>query len=326
MVKSRLRLRRGVALMATMLAIALMTILVGDFTTSAALGYRSAANQADELKAHYLARSAVAVGLAILEQSSIANTPINNGTTGSSIHDSLDQPWAQPAAPVPIDGGYASVAIADEDRKLNVNLLLGNRGDIDPNMEPIFGRLIENLGLSPDLLPVLEDWLDADNVARDGGAEADFYLTLTPPYEPRNGPIPTVYDLRMLKGVDDAAFIKLSQCLTAVPTRQINVNTAPPEVLAALSPALENDPSVVQEIVARRLTAPYLSITDLKNEASLPNDPQFQSLLAVRSNFFTIIGEGDFAGARKRIYATFKRGEINPVTGAQFALVVWHED
>lgn len=312
--------------MATMLAIALMTILVVDFTTSAALGYRSAANQADELKAYYLARSGVEVGLAILEQSSIANTPVNNGTTGASIHDSLDQPWAQPPAPVPIDGGHASVTIIDEDRKLNVNLLLGGRGNIDPSVEPIFGRLIQNLGLPPDVLPVLEDWLDPDSIERDGGAEADFYLRLSPPYEPRNGPIPTIYDLRMLKGVDDGTFLKLAQCLTAVPIRQVNVNTAPPEVLAALSPALEADPSVVGQIVSRRLTAPFLSITDLKNEASLPNDPGFESLISVRSNFFTIIGQGDFAGARKRVYSTFKRGEIQPTTGAQFSLVAWHGD
>jgi general secretion pathway protein K len=207
-----------------------------------------------------------------------------------------------------------------------VNQRLGGRGDFDQTMEPVFGRLIQNLGLSPDLLPVLEDWLDADSIERDGGAEADFYLRLTPPYEPRNSPIPTVYDLRLLKGVDDAAFIKLSGYLTAVPVRQVNVNTAPPEVLAALSPTLENDPGIVSEIASRRLLAPFLSVTDLNNDASLPNDPHFQSMLAVRSNFFTIIGQGDFAGARKRVYSTFKRGEIRPNSGAQFSLVVWHED
>ena len=59
---------RGVALLATIVAIALMTLLVVDFTNSAALGYRSAANQADSLRARYLGRSGVAVGLAMLAQ------------------------------------------------------------------------------------------------------------------------------------------------------------------------------------------------------------------------------------------------------------------
>ena len=36
---------RGIALLATLLAIALMTILVVDFATTSALGYRAAANQ-----------------------------------------------------------------------------------------------------------------------------------------------------------------------------------------------------------------------------------------------------------------------------------------
>jgi len=44
---ARCRDERGVALLATMLAIALMTLIVVDFTSSSALGYHSAANQAN---------------------------------------------------------------------------------------------------------------------------------------------------------------------------------------------------------------------------------------------------------------------------------------
>lgn len=320
--------RRGVALLATMLAVALMTILVVDFTTSTALGYRSAANQADELRAYYLAKSGVQVGLAVLTQSVIANSPAPNAPPQNSYHDSLDQLWAQPAPPVPVDGGLASTQIIDEERKINLNLLFdARRRQPDQTWTPIIERVIANAGASPDLLPILVDWLDPDSIESQGGAEADYYLRLMPPYEPRNGPMPTIFDLRMVKGMDDATFINLSRFLTAGPLSQtkINVNTAPPEVLAALAPELENDPSLVQSIIQARTEAPFLSTNDLNNRVSgVPQSQPFQRLLTTASNDYLITGEGDFAGARKRIYSTFRRNRMN--SGASFILNYWHED
>ena len=56
----RMRLRckseREIALLATMLAIALMVIIVVDFTSSSALGYLSAASHANEDSAHLIWR------------------------------------------------------------------------------------------------------------------------------------------------------------------------------------------------------------------------------------------------------------------------------
>ena len=321
------RYSRGIALLATMLAIALMTLLVIDFTTSAALGYRSAANQADELRAYYLARSGVAAGLAVVERSALANADRGNGTTASSAHDSLDQAWAMPIPPIPLDGGWVTVSIVDEDSKIGVNQIYDIRNRrVDPVWSPIIERLLANIGVSIDLLPVLEDWLDPDSVETQGGAEADYYLRLAPPYEPRNNLIPTIYDLRMLKGMDDPTFIKLTHFFTALPLKQVNVNTASPEVLAALTPELENSPDEVKEILATREIEPFTDINKLFNEVhGLPQDPKFKGLLSVGSSYFTITGEGDFAGARKRIYSTFKRVPMQP-RGAGFILAAWHED
>jgi general secretion pathway protein K len=322
------RYQRGIALLATMLAIALMTLLVAEFTTSAALGYRSAANQADELRAYYLARSGVQVGLAVLEQSALTIQAQNANASSQSNYDSLDQPWALPLPPIPVDGGMVTTNIVDEDRKINVNLYLNSRThQPDQVWAPIIVRLLSNIQVSLDILPILTDWLDPDSIESEGGAETDYYLTLTPPYEPRNGPIPTIYDLRMLKGMDDLTFVKLSLFLTAVtPQAKVNVNTAPPEVLASLAPELENDPSLVEAIVKTRMSAPFTVITDLQNRVSgLPTGANFMSLLTTQSSCFSITSEGDFAGTRKRIYATFKRGGIQE-DSVSFSMISWHED
>ena len=57
---------RGVALLAVLLGIALMTLVVMDFAMTSGLGFVSAANQANELRAGYLARSGINVGLGLL--------------------------------------------------------------------------------------------------------------------------------------------------------------------------------------------------------------------------------------------------------------------
>jgi general secretion pathway protein K len=294
-----------------------MTLLVVDFTTSAGLGYRAAANQADELRAYYLARSGISVGLAVLEQSSLADAQ------DSKAYDSLDQPWAQPVPPVKIDGGTVTAQIIDEARKIDINLLFDARQRaVNGRYAETLLRLFSNLHVSPDLLPILIDWLDPDSVESDGGAEADYYLRLIPPYEPRNGPMPTIGDFRMLKGVDDATFILLQRYLTTMPETRVNANTASPEVLASLTPETENDPSLVNEMVQARAVTPFTTITDVTN---LPGVGQYvgqlSPLLTTRSTYFTIIGQGDFAGARKRVYATFRRN----MNGTAM-LMNWHED
>ena len=311
------RSERGIALLATMLAVSLMTILVVDFTTSSQLSYRAAANQADELRALYLARSGIQVGIAVLERDSIGDSQQEHP------YDSLNDIWAVPVPPIPVDGGTVSVSIIDEARKLDINRLYNLRQrQIDGNYAQIIARLFEGIGVSTDLIPVLADWLDPDSVDSPGGAEADYYLQLTPPYEPRNGPMPTIGDLRALKGVDDATFMRLAQYLTTVPEARVNANTASPEVLAALTPELSNSPDLVKEIIAARGYRPFLAVTDVAN---LPGIGQFAAhltpLITTRSAYFMIIGQGEIAGARRRIYAVFRRN-----SNGSAMLISWHED
>jgi general secretion pathway protein K len=319
--KRQRRYDRGIALLATMLAVSLMTLLVVEFSTSAALGYRAAANQANELRAYYLARSGIQVGLAMLVQDSAIKSVTKNP------HTSLDQVWAQPIPPIPVEGGTVSISIVDEERKLNINKLFNQQRRVpDEQYAEILTRLLSNIGLSPALVPILIDWLDPDSIESDGGAEADYYLRLIPPYEPRNGPMPTIGDLRMLKGMDDLTFLRLSRYLTTIPVGTgpccVNANTAPPEVLAALTPETETDPDFVKQIVDVRSIRPFSNLTDMLNLPGVGTKGEhLKPLLTVDSDFFQITAQGDFAGARKRIYAIYRRN----LNGTAL-LVNWHED
>ena len=303
MVNAAKKSERGVALLVTMMALALMTMLVMDFTTSASLGYRSAAGQANELRAEYLARSAISVGLSLLstdaQQDALAKTP----------HDGLDEQWAMPYPPVPLGGGGSPGV--DRRRSAQDRHQPAHQSAHRTAQSPylaIVERLFTNIGVSPAIIPAIVDWLDPDGIESPGGAEADYYLRLIPPYEPRNGPMPTIGDLRMIRGVDDATFLRLQQFLTAAPEPRVNINTAPPEVIAALVPQLSNDTSMVKQIIQARSVQPFLMITDVGNLAGLGDAATpLMKLITTRSAYFTLTGVGVFAGTRRRISGTFRR-------------------
>ncbi len=317
MVASRFRNQRGIALLTALLAVALMTVVVVDFTTSSALGYLSAANQANELRASYLARSAVNVGLALLAEDS------RTDALSRQPFDSLADVWAVPFPPIPVGGGTVNLYIEDEARKFNINQLVNPaNGQVNNVAIEQAIRLFNIVGVSPAIVPAIIDWLDRDSVETPGGAEADYYLRLIPPYAPRNGPMPTIGDLRMVRGVDDAIFIRLKQFLTVMPEPRVNANTAPPEVLACLEPELAENPRVVTEIVEARAVVPFQTVLDVANLPGLGTlSTRLTQVLTTRSLYFTINGLGVYAGARKLVSASFRRN----MNGTAF-LASWQEN
>ncbi len=56
-------------------------------------------------------------------------------------------------------------------------------------------------GMTVEVADAILDWLDEDDDPRPYGAEVDYYSTLPTPYEPANGPITSVEELLLVKGV-----------------------------------------------------------------------------------------------------------------------------
>ncbi len=317
MVKRRKKNERGIALLVVLMGIALMTLIIIDFSTAAALNYLSAANQTNELRAYYLARSAISVGLGLLAEDS--RTDAQNQTP----YDGLTDVWAVPFPPMDVDGGKVSLSIIDEARKLDLNQLINpQNGQFNEQFAAELVRLFTILGVSPEIIPAIADWINPANIESPGGAGMDFYMRLRPPYAPRNSPMPTIGDLRLIKGVDEATFNRLQPFLTVSPETVVNANTAPPEVLAALLPQLMDDPQIVKEIVMARTLMPFTNTTDIANLPGLGTIGQaLTQVVTTRSTYFTIAAMGTFAGSRKLVYSTFRRQGNGTAT-----LMSWQED
>jgi general secretion pathway protein K len=315
MVKRLRKSERGVALLAVLLGIALMTLIVVDFALTSGLGFVSAANQANELRASYLARSAVSIGLALLAADARADTK-----TPTPI-DALTDVWAVPFPPMPLEGGTVSLSIVDEGRKINLNAMVQNGQANLPAMQKV-QRLFTILDVKPELVQGIIDWITPNNGTGLGGGIGDYYAGLKPPYQPRYGAMPTIGDLSMVQGFNEAIFNRVSPFLTVMPETAVNANTAPPQVLAALEPELTEDQKIVLSIIEERTIRPFTQPTDIANLPGLGEIGQrLQKDVDMRSQFFTITGTGLYAGARKIITATFHRESTGIGT-----LAAWHED
>jgi len=312
---------RGVALLAVLLGVALMTLVVVDFAMTSGLGFVSAANQANELRAYYMARSGISVGLAMLAQDERAKTQAPASSTSGTAPETLGDAWAAAIPTVGLEGGNVSVSIVDEARKININQMVVNGAPNQRSMAQV-ERLFTILDVDTALIPGIVQWITPAS-ATAGGGGADYYMGLRPPYQPRGGPMPTIADLQMVKGINEAVFNRLRPFLTVMPENQVNINTASPQVIAALEPELTEDQQIVEEIITERQLRPFSKVTDLIND--IPAVATFGTRLTqdvtVNSKFFTITGMGTYSNARKIVTATFHRETTGIGT-----LQNWHED
>ena len=76
--------------------------------------------------------------------------------------------------------------------------------------------------------------------------------------------MPTIGDLRLVRGIDEITFRRLSPFITVTPSVRVNINTAPPEVLMAVVPALQESPSSLKSILEERVNRPGEGVFSLR--------------------------------------------------------------
>ena len=79
--------------------------------------------------------------------------------------------------------------------------LLGGMGGEMSDLSLAQSLLMALPGMTLDVADAILDWLDEDDEPRPFGAEAEYYTTLPTPYEPKNGPIDSIEELLLVRGV-----------------------------------------------------------------------------------------------------------------------------
>jgi general secretion pathway protein K len=231
--------------------------------------------------------------------------------------DHLGEPWALRLPPMPVENGELVGQIEDQQGTFNVNNLVSD-GKVNAVQLVHFRRLLAILGLPDALAYTLVDWIDTDSQPQpQGGAEDSYYLARDPPYLTANRPLIDVAELALVSGFDATVLARLRPYVSALPgLTAVNVNTASPEVLAAVVDGL--DLGAAQALVAQRDRAYYRDSGDFtkrlpRGAAAAAED------IGVSSDYFVATLRVTIGGAQARGKALLAR------TGSGWPIVLWRK-
>lgn len=245
-----------------------------------------------------------------------AITVLAKDAKDSSTSDDLTEDWAKPLPPIAVEGGQVTGRIFDAQGKFNLNNLVRGGNPSPPDIGT-FQHLLQSLALDPNLTDAVIDWIDADSNARAAGAEDIDYLQMKTPYRAANQPLQSVEELRLVRGFTPEIVDKLRPWLTVLPQpTEINVNTAPKEVLGALFYTLPT--TVIDQLVAQR---PYTDqaklaakLQELAAGATLP-----QAFYGIKSSYFEVEVTTLFGRYQRTTQALIQRG-----AGEAGFRTLWH--
>lgn len=275
----------GAALVLAMLLAALASSIVAGLLWHQQLWLRQYDFQRDQSQAQSLARSGIDWARLILQEDARSN----------SI-DHFGEQWAIRLPLTPLENGEIGGEIADQQGLFNLNALVKG-GTVQPEVLARYGRLLALLNLPASLGPALVDWLDVNGEATPGGgAEDGYYVALTPPRLAANRPLVTPDELALVAGYTPEVLARLRPFVTALPpsaSTAVNVNTAPPEILAATMEGLTL--ADANRLAAARGNKPFLTVADFRSR--LPSGiPVNELALRVTSDGFVVrveVRQGD---------------------------------
>lgn len=275
----------GIALIMVMVAVFVLSVLVGAFAYSMKVETRLAQNSNNEENLIWLGYSGVQQAESILAQ---ANCP----------YEALNQKWAGgigsecetngaftdlPMENIPVGDGKISIKITDLERKININTA----------SDQLIQQALTSIGVDASeasaVVDGILDWTDPNpnsNVHRPNGAKSDYYQTLDPPYYAKNGAIDDLSELLLVRGISQdlywgpastnhfgayfqardqhGRFIQqpaytagLVDIFTTMGGK-VNINTASATVLQAI-PGI--DQNMADEIIQMREQAPFADLS-----------------------------------------------------------------
>jgi type II secretory pathway component PulK len=253
---------RGIALIIVMIMVAALAVIVTGFAYSMRVETKLARNTRFNPDMDWLGRSGVELARFLLSKRAPGEEQMDAlhqiwasgpGRTGMDAMAELE-PWEKLGKDclfykkrVKLGNGTFSIKITDWESKFNINSA----------PEPLLRYILEMHGGvdATDLdmyIDSLRDWMDPDDNPGLNGAESDVYLSESPPYYSKNGPLDDMIELEYVQGFRENRRLReevFDKFFTAISTGFINVNTASAQVLELL-PGM--DPEIANEIVMFR--------------------------------------------------------------------------
>jgi general secretion pathway protein K len=315
---------------------------VATFAKRSTVDFMLARNRADLTGAEAMARGGVRLAEALLIQDRIDE---DAGT--SPVIDAYTDLWARAHnAPLEHAEGTLELDIRDAGSRLNLNALfqVDEAGELRASdmtetfLLAFLEKVISELPIPPgekalydvhELTNNLIDWIDPDEERVRGGPEDSYYQQQDPPYRAANRPLLSVDELRLIEGFDATLVKGLRPYVTVYPPMPsgcadvnkgcgVNLNTAPPHVLATLY----YDDGVDQRLASEDLVRDILKIREeggliCSAEQNIEGCTPIHDLVAnaifpaptFSSQVFEVTSEARVGEVRRTIEATVDRSD-----------------
>ena len=322
--------QRGMALLITIMTVALLLAVTVEFHKATWNKFLVSNNYRVGVQLHAIADSGINLAIAVLH-----NDGVENQT------DSFLDPWAS-LQDEQFDGlfptGILRVKVDDLSGRLPINSLVAESVDgrppgdelVELELRAILLRLlltgsfaIEDEAEARGIIDAIIDWIDEDDRESDYGAESSYYQSLEKPYGCRNRPLQYIEELLMIRGITPALLFGtaekrgLADYLTVYGNDgKINLNTAPPLLIKSLDPLINDDlVEKLDEFRRNKNNKETLNRPDWYTEIkSWPGDIVINAkIVTTRSAFFLITATGAFDTLSCRLVANAQRADTNEV-------------
>ncbi|QEZ48148.1 type II secretion system minor pseudopilin GspK [Cupriavidus oxalaticus] len=324
------RRARGAAVVTALLMVTLAVVVVSGMLWRQQVQIRAIENQRLLAQATWIERAAVDWARLILRDDQ-RRTNV----------DQLGEPWAVPIAETRLsdflgaslrtdvagETSFLSGRILDAQARFNLaNLVIwtatagqGRAASVDPAAEAAYRRLLQTVGLNPQLAEstarAMLQAAQGGSGSGDGGGRA----------APR--PLDSVQGLLSLPGYTPEMVAVLEPFVTVLPERTlVNANTAEAEVLAAVIDKLPLERA--RELVRQRDRAYFNNIgnvqTQLAAVAPQADSASLANMIDVRTHYFLVYGLVRHERASRLQVSLIFRGE--PLGATNTTRVVWIQD
>lgn len=198
--------RRGSVLILVMVVIAMLTLGAYSFSEIMISESEATAMYGRQAESRAFADSGIELAAAVIavpeteEDASLYHNP--NRFRGVLLRESENargRGYFSVIAPVETDPAGTALrnGLIDESGRLNLNRLLNFELDETQTRE----MLMYLPDMTEEVADAILDWIDDDEILRPYGAESDYYTSLDPPYESRNGALESIDELLQVAGV-----------------------------------------------------------------------------------------------------------------------------
>lgn len=255
-----LKRQRGAALLMVLMAMALVSMMLTSLALQSQRDITRLQLQQQETQARFYAR-----GAEIIAQRALTDTAVRRAAL-----------WWQTLAGQPLDyptdEGTLRLVVEDQRRCFNVNSL----ADDDPSLAQrqllywLANYVDTRLDVHPgEFVAQLTDWVDSDNIAREGGMDGADYARLDPPRLSADTAMRDISELNWLAPLDTGRYRRF-EALCAIPENRpwrLNLNSVGPDELPLLDALFEGevDRAVLATLINARPPGGYPSFDAVRD-------------------------------------------------------------